>query len=67
MVFSQKKYRFTVGKLDWIKIKDDFDSSLCYIANNGNVFYFDTNLNAPKTKVVRYDLDRPVSLLREYI
>jgi len=45
--------------LEWIKIKDDFDSGLYYIANNGNVFYFESNLNAPRTKIVRYDLDRP--------
>src|SRR5208282_5976697 len=33
------------------------------IANNGNVFYFETNDKAPNSKVVRYDLDNPVCLL----
>ena len=53
-------YDLMKGKLEWIKIKDDFDSGLFYIANNGNIFYFESNLNAPKSKVVRYDLDHPV-------
>jgi len=52
--------RLIVGKLEWIKIKDDFDYGLAYIANNGNVFYFQSNHNAPKGKVVRYDLDNTV-------
>jgi prolyl oligopeptidase len=52
----------TSGHLEWIKIKDDFDYGLAYIANNGNVFYFESNQNAPKSKVVRYDLDNTVYL-----
>jgi prolyl oligopeptidase len=49
------------GQLEWMKIKDDFDSGLYYIANNGPVFYFESNLNAPKGKVVRYDVGQPVT------
>jgi len=48
------------GKLNWIKVKDDFESGLHYVANNENVFYFESNDNAPNTKVVRYDIDHPV-------
>jgi hypothetical protein len=50
----------TPGKLEWIKIKDDFDSGLTSIANNDNIFYFESNLDAPNSKIVRYDLDNPV-------
>jgi Prolyl oligopeptidase, N-terminal beta-propeller domain len=50
-----------VGKLEWIKIKDDFDSGLDFVANNGSTFYFTSNLNAPKGSFVSYDLDHPVS------
>ena len=50
-----------VGKLKWLKIKDDFDFGLNYTANIGNVFYFESNHNAPNGKIVRYDIDRPVS------
>lgn len=48
------------GELEWIKVKDDFEGGLRYIANNDNVFYFESNYEAPNTKVVRYDLDHPV-------
>jgi prolyl oligopeptidase len=53
-------YLILLGKFDWIKIKDDFDSGLSYVANSGNIFYFESNLNAPKGSLVRYDLDHPV-------
>ena len=52
----------TVGQLKWLKIKDDFDFGLHYTANIENVFYFESNHNAPNGKIVRYDLDCPVSL-----
>jgi hypothetical protein len=44
-------------------MKDDFDFGLYYTANIGNVFYFESNHNAPNGKIVRYDLDLSVSLL----
>src|SRR5947207_7603323 len=56
------KYLADLGELEWIKIKDDFDSGLSYIANNGTVFYFESNLDASRGKVVRYDVDYPVNL-----
>jgi len=46
--------------LKWIKLKDDFECGLRYVANNDNVFYFESNDSAPNTKVVRYDIDHPV-------
>jgi hypothetical protein len=49
-----------VGKLKWIKITDDFKSGLIYIANKNSVFYFRSNKDAPRGKIVRYDLDNPV-------
>jgi prolyl oligopeptidase len=55
------------GKLNWVKIKDDFESGLEYVANIGNVFYFESNHNAPKYKVVRYDLDHQVSLFKDLL
>jgi len=48
------------GKLKWIKVKDDFECGLHYVANNENIFYFESNDNAPNSKVVRYDIDHPV-------
>jgi hypothetical protein len=48
------------GKLEWIKIQDDFHAQLKYVDNNGEVFYFHTNDNAPKGKVVRYNVEAQV-------
>lgn len=58
------RYLTNLGELEWIKIKDDFESGLSYITNNGNVFYFESNLDAPRGKVVRYDVDYPVNLFK---
>jgi hypothetical protein len=59
MVLTQY-YLLTSGKFEWIKIRDDFLSGLDYIANNANLFYFESNDEAPRGKVVRYNLDKPV-------
>ena len=58
------RYLVNLAELEWIKIKDDFDSGLSSIASNGNVFCFESNLDAPKKKIVRYDLDHPVSPIK---
>ncbi|RKP15052.1 prolyl oligopeptidase [Piptocephalis cylindrospora] len=38
------------------RIVDDFSGEYDYLANDGPVFYFKTNKDAPRYKVVRYDL-----------
>ncbi|KAF9160373.1 hypothetical protein BGX21_002872 [Mortierella sp. AD011] len=43
----------------WIKLIDNFDASYSYLANDGTVFYFITNKDAPREKVVKYDLAKP--------
>lgn len=50
------------GEMDWIKCQDTFDFDLSYIANNEEEFYFQSTKDAPRGKVVRYDLDVPVYL-----
>lgn len=45
---------------EWKKIVDEWRSATHdYIANDGTSFYFHTNDNAPKYKVVTYDLEKP--------
>ncbi|RKP11067.1 prolyl endopeptidase-like protein [Thamnocephalis sphaerospora] len=47
---KQLEFRFVV---------DNFDAAYDYITNDGSLFYFKTNADAPRYKVVTYDLDRP--------
>ena len=42
-----------------VKLLDDFDASYSFIDNDGPVFYFQTDLEAPRGKVVRIDTSRP--------
>ncbi|RIA79520.1 prolyl endopeptidase [Glomus cerebriforme] len=41
---------------DFIKIVDNFDAEYFYLANDDSTFYFKTNANAPRYKIVKYDL-----------
>ncbi|THH29783.1 hypothetical protein EUX98_g4402 [Antrodiella citrinella] len=47
--------------LQWDKLIDSFDAKYDYIANDGTVFYFLTNHNAPQFKVVSIDISKPSS------
>jgi prolyl oligopeptidase len=38
---------------------DDFDASYSFIDNDGPVFWFQTNLNAPRGRVIAIDLTQP--------
>ncbi|KAG0314380.1 hypothetical protein BGZ99_008170, partial [Dissophora globulifera] len=44
---------------EWNKLVDNFDSRYVYLTNDGTVFYFRTNRDAPRNKVVKYDLAKP--------
>ncbi|KAF9579797.1 hypothetical protein BGW38_003802 [Lunasporangiospora selenospora] len=46
---------------DWPinKVVDNFDALYSYLTNDGTVFYFQTNKDAPRYKVVKYDLSKP--------
>ncbi|KAF9933939.1 hypothetical protein FBU30_003883 [Linnemannia zychae] len=43
----------------WTKVVDNFKAHYTYLANDDTVFYFTTNKDAPRDKVVRYDLSKP--------
>lgn len=40
------------------KLVDDMDASFSYILNQGDVYYFQTNKDAPRERVVRTDISR---------
>ena len=42
-----------------VPVMDAFDASYSYLTNEGNRFYFRTNNNAPKYRVVAVDVSRP--------
>ncbi|TPX50424.1 hypothetical protein SeLEV6574_g00923 [Synchytrium endobioticum] len=47
------------GPPKWNPIVDDFKAEYHYITNDDTVFYFQTTLDAPRKRVVKYDLARP--------
>jgi len=44
--------------LQFVKVVDNFDAAYDYITNDGPIFYFKTNLNAPKYKIVSLDFSK---------
>lgn len=44
---------------EWTKLIDNFDASFDMVANDGSVFTFETNLKAPRKKLIRIDLNNP--------
>ncbi|XP_035660447.1 prolyl endopeptidase-like isoform X3 [Branchiostoma floridae] len=51
-------YKVT-GILPWVKVADNFDAEYEYIANEGTLFTFKTNLNAPRYKLINIDFSKP--------
>lgn len=54
-----KGFKKTSEFLPFVKLVDNFDAMYEEIANDGTVFTFLTNKNAPRYKVVRVDLKEP--------
>ncbi len=44
---------------DVVRLLDDFDASYSFAGNDGPVFYFHTDLDAPRKRVIAIDLRRP--------
>ncbi len=42
-----------------VKLLDNFDAAYNFIGNDGNTFWFQIDLNAPRGKIVAIDLTRP--------
>ena len=55
--FSAKDFDRTT--LQWKKLVNEWKADYSYVANDGSKFWFTTNDNAPKSKLVTYDLSKP--------
>lgn len=42
-----------------VTMLDDFDAKYSFLHNEGDLFFFDTNLNAPRGKIISIDLKHP--------
>ncbi|XP_002733861.1 prolyl endopeptidase-like [Saccoglossus kowalevskii] len=47
------------GLIPWVKLVDNFDAEYEYIANEGTLFTFKTNLNSPRYKLINIDISKP--------
>ncbi|KAG6543552.1 hypothetical protein Mapa_015046 [Marchantia paleacea] len=52
-------FRGSTDLLPFQKLVDNFDAQYTYVTNDGSVFTFTTNKEAPKCKVTRVDLENP--------
>jgi prolyl oligopeptidase len=44
---------------DVVRLLDDFDASYGFVGNDGGVFYFQTDLDAPKSRLIAVDTSKP--------
>ncbi|XP_041811214.1 prolyl endopeptidase-like [Chelmon rostratus] len=47
------------GLLPWVKLVDNFDAQYSYVTNEGTVFTFRSNLDAPRYCVINIDIQKP--------
>ncbi|XP_059354191.1 prolyl endopeptidase-like [Carassius carassius] len=47
------------GLLPWVKLIDNFDAEYEYVTNEGTVFTFKTNLDAPQYRLINVDFAQP--------
>uniref|UniRef100_A0A673ZTV9 Prolyl endopeptidase n=1 Tax=Salmo trutta TaxID=8032 RepID=A0A673ZTV9_SALTR len=47
------------GLLPWVKLIDNFDAEYEYVTNEGTVFTFKTNLEAPRYRLINIDFAQP--------
>lgn len=43
----------------FVELLNDFDASYDFVGNDGSVFYFNTNLSAPRSRIIAIDLASP--------
>ncbi|KAL8459207.1 hypothetical protein ACS0TY_036616 [Phlomoides rotata] len=56
-----ESYKHRGEQLPFVKLIDTFDASYDYVTNDGTIFTFLTNKDAPRNKLVRVDLQHPSS------
>ncbi|XP_020508094.2 prolyl endopeptidase [Labrus bergylta] len=47
------------GLLPWVKLVDNFDAQYSYVTNEGTVFTFRSNLDAPRYRLINIDIQKP--------
>lgn len=47
------------GLLPWVKLIDNFDAEYEYVTNEGTLFTFKTNLDAPRYRLININFDSP--------
>lgn len=52
-------YRKLNSNDDFIRLLDEADASYDFIGNKGDVFYFVTDLNAPRYRIIAIDVNKP--------
>ncbi|MCX7761599.1 MAG: prolyl oligopeptidase family serine peptidase [Candidatus Kryptonium sp.] len=52
-------YRELNSTGDFVRLLDEADASYDFIGNNGSIFYFVTDLNAPRYKIIAIDVKKP--------
>uniref|UniRef100_A0A6Q2WYQ4 Prolyl endopeptidase n=1 Tax=Esox lucius TaxID=8010 RepID=A0A6Q2WYQ4_ESOLU len=55
----QKLPNGITGMLPWVKLVHNFEAQYYYITNEGSVFTFRTNLDAPRYRLIKIDLEKP--------
>lgn len=48
-----------LGLLPWVKLVDNFEAQYSYITNEGTVFTFHSNLEAPRYRLINIDIQKP--------
>ncbi|XP_054910944.1 prolyl endopeptidase-like [Poeciliopsis prolifica] len=47
------------GLLPWVRLVDDFEAQYSYVTNEGSVFTFRSNLDAPRYRLINIDIQNP--------
>lgn len=42
-----------------VRLLDDFDAAYTFIGNDGNIFWFQTDLDSPRGKIIAVDVNKP--------
>lgn len=52
-------YREVASDGDFVRLLDEADASYDFLGNDGPLFYFHTNLNAPRGRIIAIDIRQP--------
>ncbi len=52
-------YKEIDSKGDFIRLLDKNDAEYSFLGNEGKIFYFKTDLNSPRAKIIAIDIDNP--------